>query len=239
MIMTTWSSIKDRERPPERSDINPAKIILVGPSTLDKRTIANMLVQGDLLKKNRLHLDQHRDEHEVSVEVVDGRAWTVCVVEGMKHLHDTTKEAEMVRRKLFAVMKEGSHVGFHIICLVMKAELWGGELWKDNVAMFKRCFEDASGVCRVIRTFGGEPVAQSKILMDFTEVPMTNCTFRVDLAVLEETKAERYGVLETLEQELLDVPRMPVALEILRAHCEVEDESRIHSAIRCVVELTQ
>ncbi|CAO3566598.1 unnamed protein product [Mortierella alpina] len=121
----TYGVITARER--RMMDEISAKVILAGPPDQNKADIANMLVQGDIfVQENRVSTVTTCDSDVASVEIVDGRGWSVYLVDGVKDLAlGTSAEAKTGKRILSTALAEGSTCGFHLFCLVLRKEnIW-------------------------------------------------------------------------------------------------------------------
>ncbi|KAF9109935.1 hypothetical protein BGX27_006971 [Mortierella sp. AM989] len=127
-----------------------AKLIVIGPKGDGKATVANMLVQGKLLLKNRFTEKPYNKESEVelaSLKVLDGRGWVVCVVDGVQDLENGTSEhAISIRQKLKYVMREGEEDdpwGFHMFCIVLRYDHVFNSDVEHYAASFRTMFPDA------------------------------------------------------------------------------------------------
>ncbi|KAF9940987.1 hypothetical protein BGZ67_006225 [Mortierella alpina] len=142
----TYGVITARER--RLMDEISAKIILAGPPGQSKADIANMLVQGDIFDlDNRVATRTTSNSDMASVEIVDGRGWSVYLVDGVKDLAlGTSGEAKTGKRKLSTALAEGGTCGFHLFCLVLRKE----NIWTFAAMEYINVFKGLCGHRRYI-----------------------------------------------------------------------------------------
>ncbi|KAG0013832.1 hypothetical protein BGZ80_010813 [Entomortierella chlamydospora] len=128
-----------------------AKTILVGPNGDGKAAVANMLIQGKLFLRNCVTEESVADEQmeRATLQLVDGRGWVVCIVDGIEDLVEgESEEAVSVKQDLLHVMKEGeadSGWGFNMFCLVLRSDhVFNAEAVRHTLS-FRRLFANNTG----------------------------------------------------------------------------------------------
>ncbi|KAF9200093.1 hypothetical protein BGZ49_009705 [Haplosporangium sp. Z 27] len=190
-----------------------AKAILVGPRGGGKEAVANMLIQGTLVQRNRVVEKSVEDNQEenASLEVVDGRGWTVCVLNGTQSLkNNSSPEANAVKQHLKFTMREGTIYGFNMYCLVLPCEgLFDPKaIW--HATSFRRLFPDAiDGFVLIVTDCDEEWIKANKVKLadnyaDFLVVPVR---FIFDEKRPFFHKAQRDKSLKDLEDSRYKLPK--------------------------------
>ncbi|KAF9428008.1 hypothetical protein BGZ76_002100 [Entomortierella beljakovae] len=127
------------------------KIVLAAKKGSGKSTIANMLVQGNILANNRMTLGGSLSL-DLRVDVLDGREWSVCDITGLGFLGEPDSKAWIAAQMMLnQVCGEGGkgREGFDIICFVIEKEMAAKKnevtnmLWNNFISLFggaEKCF---------------------------------------------------------------------------------------------------
>ncbi|KAF9395215.1 hypothetical protein BGX21_010025 [Mortierella sp. AD011] len=161
-----------------------AKTILIGRNGDGKAAVANMLIQGKLFLRNCVTEKSAADEQveRATLQLVDGRGWVVCIVDGIEDLVEgESEEAVSVKQELSHVMKEGdadSTWGFNMFCLVLRSDHVFSAETARHILSFRRLFADNAGRLVLIVTGTNDKwITDNKERLesefgDFTVVPV-------------------------------------------------------------------
>ncbi|KAF9346963.1 hypothetical protein BGX26_001513 [Mortierella sp. AD094] len=187
-----------------------AKTILVGPNGDGKAAVANMLIQGKLFLRNCV-TEKSTDEpvERATLQLVDGRGWVVCVIDGIQDLEEgESEEAVSVKQELTYAMKEGdagSTWGFNMFCLVLRCDhVFNADAVRHTLS-FRKLFADSVGRLVLIVTGGSDKwVTDNKERLesefgDFTVVP---AQFLFDENMPNMFQTQREVSLRALEDTL-------------------------------------
>ncbi|KAF9111117.1 hypothetical protein BGX27_005376 [Mortierella sp. AM989] len=194
--------------------LNTTKMVLVGKTGAGKSTIANILVQGDLFKVNRLNVSNQAKGVTTSVEVVDGRDWTVVDTVGLGELQGLgAKGTDEATRLLIRVLKEGQ-MGFHHIAFVIEKGRVTTDEYKRLFELFKSTFAGAENnfLLIVTKCYEQQWITDNKAILNqtFGDLPVVYCDFPSGGRRPEQDKEDRLKSLESFEKQLARLNRRQV-----------------------------
>ncbi|KAG0208401.1 hypothetical protein BGX28_000619 [Mortierella sp. GBA30] len=201
----TYGVITTRER--KIMDEVSAKIVLAGPPGQNKADIANMLIQGDILDQdNRVPDRETCDSEKASVELVDGRGWSLYIVDGMQDLAGgTSADAATGRRRMMTALAEGGTRGFHLFCLVLRKD----NVWSFATAEYINAFRELfvggnSRFVLIISDSGDQWVKdhQQELESRLPEFTVVAAQFLFDISDPYKDEYQRAALLQALEETL-------------------------------------
>ncbi|GJJ78108.1 hypothetical protein EMPS_10467 [Entomortierella parvispora] len=195
------------------------KIIFVGKTGSGKSTLCNMLVQGDLQKKNAREVSDNAAGVSCDIQLVQGRQWSACDTVGLGELQ--AKGAGVVDpalELLASALKAGQH-GFHYIAFVVQK----GRIAQENAELFdlfKATFVGAESNFVLIFTHchSAKWIIDNQLTIKsvYGDLPIVHCDFPFNQENIDEGREKRVNSLSELERQLSVIQRSPVVPTLSR-----------------------
>ncbi|KAF9432071.1 hypothetical protein BGZ76_011302 [Entomortierella beljakovae] len=121
--------------PPPKTPV-PTETTIITASTRTSR-----IIQDEVDGEEGEEKEEEDVPERASIQLVDGRGWIVCVVDGFQELvQGTSEEAKSIKQEMIYTMREGPSCGFNLFSLVVRCDHVFGTEIEGFLRDFKKLF---------------------------------------------------------------------------------------------------